>query len=208
MTPLFITVEGVEGVGKSTILHFITQYLQQHQIAFTATREPGGTMIAERLRRVILEESAEALTPEAELLLMFAGRVQHMHHVIRPALERGEWVVSDRFIDASYAYQGAGRGVAFDHIDYLVEWLKDSCEPTLTLLLDAPPEVTEPRLVQRGKRDRIESEELVFFERVREAYLARAAHDPTRMKVIDASQPLPAVQEEVKAYIQALEGNA
>lgn len=202
---VFITIEGIEGVGKSTAVQFIEQYLKEQQHAFIVTREPGGTLIAEQIRQVLLKPNAdEIMQPETELLLMFAARVQHIHHVILPALRAGKWVVSDRFVDASFAYQGGGRQMDLARIQQLDEWLVNGLQPTLTILLDASPDIGMARAKHRGPHDRIEQEKITFFERVRQAYLERAANDPKRIRIIDATQPLPAVQAELKQVIDEL----
>lgn len=200
----FITLEGGEGVGKSTNLRFIQQLLAQKQIDVLLTREPGGTELAEKIRQLLLEKHSEAITPQAELLLVFAARAQHIEHVILPALAQGKWVLSDRFTDATYAYQGGGRNMD----NRLIAWLEDTVQgelrPDLTLLLDAPVETGLLRAQQRGKLDRFESEQRGFFERVRQAYLSRAHQDPQRYAIIDAAMPLAEVQNQICRAIEAL----
>src|SRR5574343_43695 len=183
----FITLEGGEGVGKSTNLQFIQQLLQQRQLDVVLTREPGGTELAEKIRRLLLEQHSEAITEQAELLLVFAARAQHIQHVILPALQQGRWVLSDRFTDATYAYQGGGRGMDIQTVAWLENTIQGVLRPDLTLLLDAPLDVGMLRAQQRGKLDRFESEQRDFFERVRQAYLQRAIQEPQRYKIIDAS---------------------
>ena len=200
----FITLEGGEGVGKSTNLEFIRQYLQGKQIDVIVTREPGGTELAEKIRQLLLEKSDEAITPYAELLLMFAARSQHIEHVIRPALEQGCWVLCDRFTDATYAYQGGGRQMDIQTIAWLENTVQGSLRPDLTLLLDAPTEVGMRRVLGRGRLDRFESEQLSFFERVRQAYLQRAKLAPERYRIIDASMLLPAVQMQIEQALVSL----
>ena len=201
---LFLTIEGIEGVGKSTAVKFIQQYLTTHQQAFIVTREPGGTGIAEQIRHVLLTPNPEeTLAPEAELLLMFAARAQHITHVIEPALSTGCWVVSDRFVDASYAYQGGGRRLNIEQIKTLDHWVVKT-HPQATILLDAPPEIGLMRAKHRGPQDRIEQEKLDFFERVREGYLQRAKEDSQRFVVIDATQPLESVHLEMKMLLDKL----
>jgi dTMP kinase len=199
---VFLTLEGGEGLGKSTAVKFIQQYLQQAQIDFISTREPGGTPAAEQIRHILLNPNlAETITPETELLLMFASRSQHIANLILPALESGKWVVCDRFVDASYAYQGGGRGFPVAQIKHLDNLIVGDLRPDVTILLDAAPQVGMARAKNRGTHDRIEQEKLDFFERVRTSYLARAKADPERFKVIDASRPLAAVQAELKVIL-------
>jgi dTMP kinase len=199
---VFLTLEGGEGLGKSTAVKFIQQYLQQAQIDFISTREPGGTHAAEQIRHILLNPNlAETITPETELLLMFASRSQHIANLILPALESGKWVVCDRFVDASYAYQGGGRGFPVAQIKHLDNLIVGDLRPDVTILLDAAPQVGMARAKNRGTHDRIEQEKLDFFERVRSSYLARAKADPERFKVIDASRPLAAVQAELKVIL-------
>jgi len=200
----FITLEGGEGVGKSTNLEFIRQFLQAKQIDLIVTREPGGTALAEKIRQLLLEKGDEDVTPHAELLLMFAARSQHIEHVIRPALMRGCWVLSDRFTDATYAYQGGGRQMDSQAIAWLENTVQGALRPDLTLLLDAPIEVGMRRVRGRGGLDRFESEQLSFFERVRRAYLQRARLNPERYRIIDASVPLSDVQKQIENALVSL----
>lgn len=195
---VFLTVEGIEGVGKSTIVKFIEEYLFQAKINFITTREPGGTPIAEQIRKILLTpNSEEMIQSETELLLMFASRVQHIAHVIQPALTKGQWVISDRFVDASFAYQGGGRGIDLSQIEMLEKWLVRDVHPDVTILLDAPAQIGLLRAKHRGPHDRIEQEKNDFFDRVRTVYLSRAKNDPKRFRVIDATQPLEMVQAEM-----------
>ncbi|VVC75914.1 Thymidylate kinase [Aquicella siphonis] len=196
----FISIEGTEGAGKSTALQFIKQYLTKNNIDVVWTREPGGTELAEEIRRLVLHPmSFEEIEPETELLLMFAARAQHMKKYILPALNSGKWVATDRFIDASYAYQGGGRGIAMDYITMLDKWIVGSTYPQLTLLLDIAPHQGFERAEKRGTdKDRIEQEKMDFFVRVRDVYLERAKQDPERIKVIDASVPLFAVENQIR----------
>lgn len=200
----FITLEGGEGVGKSTNLRFIQHLLAQKQIDVLLTREPGGTELAEKIRQLLLEKHREAITPQAELLLVFAARAQHIQHVILPALTQGKWVLSDRFTDATYAYQGGGRNMDNQIIAWLENTVQGELRPDLTLLLDAPVETGLLRARHRGKLDRFESEQLDFFERVRQAYLARARQNPRRYAIIDAAMPLVEVQNQISRAIDTL----
>ncbi|OAI19837.1 dTMP kinase [Methylomonas koyamae] len=203
----FITLEGGEGVGKSTNLQFIRHCLAERGIPLLITREPGGTPIAEKIRGILLERSDEALSEQAELLLVFAARAQHIRHVIEPALLRGEWVVCDRFTDATYAYQGAGRNMDLATIAWLERTVQGGLRPDLTFVLDAPVATGLQRAKRRGELDRFETEQLDFFERIRQSYLHRAADDPARYKVIDAALPLPQVQARLLAELETLWAN-
>jgi dTMP kinase len=201
---IFLTIEGVEGVGKSTAVKFIQQYLTEHQQDFIVTREPGGTGIAEQIRQILLTPNPdEVLVSEAELLLMFAARAQHVVSKIEPALQSGKWVISDRFVDASFAYQGLGRGLNLSQIETLEKWVVKTY-PKATILLDAPPAIGLTRAKNRGPQDRIEQEKIDFFERVREGYLQRARDDSQRFCVIDATQPLTKVHAEIKTLLDKL----
>ena len=190
----FITLEGGEGVGKTTNLTFITHYLQQHNISVVVTREPGGTALAEKIRHLLLDKDSEAISEHAELLLIFAARAQHIKHVIEPALARGEWVLCDRFTDATYAYQGGGRNMRVSTIEWLENLVQGNLRPDLTVLLDTPVEIGIDRAKARGVPDRFESEKISFFENVRRAYLLQAELHPERIKLIKANQPLADVQ--------------
>ncbi len=198
----FLTLEGGEGVGKTTNLAFIDDFLRRRGIEVVVTREPGGVPVAEKLRELILDETG--LLPEAELLLIFAGRVHHVRDKILPALERGQWVVSDRFVDASYAYQGGGRGLSWRRIEYLEDWLVAGCRPDLTFLFDAPVEIGLGRARARGDINRFEEETVAFLERVRQAHLERWRREPGRICRIDASRPLAEVQEAIAARLSRL----
>lgn len=195
----FITLEGGEGVGKSTNLSFVRDYLHSRGIRVTTTREPGGTPVAERIRALLLaNDEQEPLDDLAELLLVFAGRAQHLARVIRPALARGEWVVSDRFTDATFAYQGSARGIAPERIAMLEQFVQQELAPDLTLWLDMPVSYAADRLAARGgERDRFERERGDFFERVRQGYRARAEQAPERMVAVDAAQSLEQVQRDI-----------
>lgn len=193
----FITLEGIEGAGKSTHVAFIQDYLIKQGHKVLATREPGGTPASENIREVLLHHWDESISPNTELLLMFAGRAQHIQEVILPALNRGEWVICDRFTDASYAYQGYGRNIDLSHIRYLESWIQQGLAPDLTLLFDVPVDVGLKRAAARKAADRIEKEKEIFFERVRCGYLELAKSDPGRIHVVDASQPLDRVKDSI-----------
>lgn len=198
----FITLEGGEGVGKTTNVPFIQGYLQGLNIPVIVTREPGGTAYAEKIRHLLLNHNDETITPQTEILLMFAARSQHIAHVIKPALAQGQWVLCDRFTDATYAYQGGGRGTGMEAIAWLENFVQEDLRPDLTLLLDISIEIGMERAKSRGGRlDRFETEQSGFFGRVRQAYLQQATRYPERIKVIDAGCPLALVQ---KNLIEAL----
>lgn len=202
----FITLEGGEGVGKSTNLHFIQHWLAQRGQRVITTREPGGTEVAEAIRHLLLTRHEEPLAISTELLLMFAARAQHLQQVIRPALAEGDWVLCDRFTDATYAYQGGGRGVELETIAWLENWVQGELRPDLTLVLDAPIDIGMQRAKHRGELDRFESEQRAFFERIRQCYLQRAAQYPQRYRVVDASLPLAEVQLQIGDCLQTLWG--
>lgn len=202
MKPRFITLEGGEGVGKTTNLAFIEQYLISRGVDLVRTREPGGTLLGERMRGLLLESAA--MNSHTELLLVFAARAQHVAEVIRPALAAGKWVLSDRFTDASYAYQGGGRNLEVSIIGFLEQWVQQGLQPDLTLLLDAPVAIGMARARNRGAADRFEAENLRFFDKVRAAYLARAAEFPERIKCVDASGTLEAVQAAIAGHLDHL----
>ena len=198
-TGRFITLEGIDGAGKSTHLAWLLDYLRAQGRDVVATREPGGTPLGEKLREIVLHE---AMHLETEALLMFAARREHIEVLIRPSLEAGKWVVSDRFTDATFAYQGGGRGLAREKIAALEAWVHPQLQPDLTLLFDLPPEIAVQRLAGTGAApDRFEREKQQFFARVREAYLERARHDPVRMRIIDASQSLDKVTLQLERTI-------
>ncbi|MGH8278436.1 MAG: dTMP kinase [Gammaproteobacteria bacterium] len=182
----FISVEGIEGVGKSTHLRFIRAWLVRRAVRVLCTREPGGTVLAEQIRRLLLDSTLRQLPPLSELLLMFAARASHVREVIRPALASGRWVLCDRFSDASYAYQGAGRGLGPRPVATLELLVLGRFKPDFTLLLDAPVQTGLARMRKRGPRDRFEREQQTFFQRVRRAYLARARQEPRRFQIVDA----------------------
>ena len=201
---IFITLEGGEGVGKTTNLKFIKHYLEQHNIPVVTTREPGGTALAEKIRQLLLDNDSEAVSETAELLLIFAARAQHIKHVIEPALAEGTWVICDRFTDATYAYQGGGRNMRVSTIESLENWVQGTLRPDLTILLDAPVEIGLERARLRSAFDRFESEKTNFFEQVRRAYLLQLELNPQRIKLIKANQPLIDVQKALIDLIQPL----
>lgn len=200
----FITLEGGEGVGKSTNLEFIKQLLEDRKIPLVLTREPGGTGVAETIRGILLERQSEKLTEQTELLLMFAARAQHIQEVILPALQQGSWVICDRFTDATYAYQGGGRNMDVQTIAWLENLVQGDLRPDLTFVFDAPIEIGMQRAKHRGELDRFETEQLAFFERVRQTYLHRATLDPQRYRIIDASLPLVDVQKQLQRELDLL----
>jgi len=196
----FITLEGGEGVGKTTHAGAVCDFLQAQGFRAIATREPGGTAVGEKIRSIFLGEGR--ISAETELLLVFAARAQHLQEVIEPALAEGAWVVCDRFTDASYAYQGGGRGIDEGFIQCLEEWVQKGRKPDLTLILDAPVDIGMARAKKRGSGDRLEAETLAFFERVRRSYLERASRFPERVKIVDASRPLADVQAAILSQLQ------
>jgi len=197
VTGRFITVEGSEGVGKSTNMQFIGDYLRARGKTVVTTREPGGTPIAEGIRDLLLQSAVGSMSDHCELLLMFAARADHVDQVIRPALERGDWVLCDRFTDATYAYQGGGRGMADHDITILERFVLRDLGPDLTILLDTTPEISAARRLARGISDRFEAEEAAFFARVRAKYRERATTEPARIKLVDASGSLEEVQSKL-----------
>jgi len=201
---LFITLEGPEGAGKSTNRDFIASRLRERGVEVLLTREPGGTPLAERIRELLLAPSDESMAVDTELLLMFAARAQHLDRVIRPALEAGQVVLCDRFTDATYAYQGGGRGVSMARIAELERFVQGSLRPDLTLVFDLPVEVGLQRAAARGRLDRFEQEDRSFFDAVRQTYLERAAQAPERYRVIDAAKPLADVQRYLDALLPEL----
>jgi dTMP kinase len=200
----FITVEGIEGTGKSTNIEFISKRIEAQGFDVLRTREPGGTPMAEQIRLLLLDHGQEYLPSIAELLLFFAARSLHLRNSIIPALLDGKWVVCDRFTDASRAYQGSGRGQDLDRIERLAEWVQQGLEPDMTILLDAPAEVGMQRAAERGEGDRMDNEELAFYQRVRAGYLTLADMHPERFTVVDASRPLPEVQRSIEARLNTI----
>jgi dTMP kinase len=204
VTGKFITLEGGEGVGKSTNLEFVADILRRAGKSVNLTREPGGTPLAERVRALVVDHADEPMPPAAELLLMFAARSIHLENRIRPALARGDWVVCDRFTDATYAYQGGGRGADPSWIADLERRVQGALRPDVTILLDADPAVGLARAGARGAADRFEAERLAFFRDVRAVYLERAKAEPGRFRVIDAERPLDDVQADIATVVEAL----
>ncbi len=199
----FITLEGGEGVGKSTNLAFVAEYLSARGVDVLSTREPGGTPLGEKIRSWILEGEHGPLSAEVEALLMFAARARHLEAVIRPALTEGQWVVCDRFTDATFAYQGSGRGAEPRLLESLEAGVQREIDPDLTLLLDAPLDVGRRRIAAR-RLDHFEREDQPFFERVRQGYLERAARYPARIKIVDAAPALDGVQRAIAAELDLL----
>ena len=204
MTGLFITLEGPEGAGKSTNREYLAERLRERGIEVLLTREPGGTPLAERIRELLLEPSDESMAADTELLLVFAARAQHLQQVIRPALANGCVVLCDRFTDATYAYQGGGRGLSIERIAQLEQFVQGELRPDLTLIFDLPVEIGLARAAARGRLDRFEQEGRGFFEAVRQAYLQRAAQAPQRYRVLDAGQTLAQVQADIDALLPSL----
>jgi dTMP kinase len=204
VTGLFITLEGPEGAGKSTNRDYLAAKLREHGVQVLLTREPGGTPLAERIRELLLTPSDESMCADTELLLVFAARAQHLAEVIRPALARGEVVLCDRFTDATYAYQGGGRGLSHDRIAVLESFVQGDLRPDLTLVFDLPVEVGLARAAARGRLDRFEQEGRTFFDAVRSTYLARAEAEPARYRLVDAAQSLADVQRSLDAWLPHL----
>jgi dTMP kinase len=199
----FITLEGLDGAGKSTHLEWLRRELEQRGVALTVTREPGGTRVGETLRGLLLDP-AQQLHAETEALLMFAARREHIATVIRPALEAGQWVLCDRFTDASYAYQGGGSGVEWQKIEALEAWVQGGLEPDLTVYFDVDPAQARSRTGAVRVPDRYEQEQLAFHERVRGAYLRRAREHPARIRVLDANRSISEIQVELQEVVSDL----
>lgn len=200
----FITLEGGEASGKSTHLQLLGEWLTRQNIPHILTHEPGGTPLAEDIRHLLLKKQAEVMAPDTELLLAFASRAQHLAELIIPALEAGKWVICSRFTDSTYAYQGAGRGLSTEKIAVLENLVHRDLQPDLTFLLDLPVQLAATRARERGELDRIEEEDLAFFERVRTAYLARAKNDPKRFCIIDAHTERESVHQQMLLQLQAM----
>ncbi len=200
----FITIDGVEGAGKSTQITFICDYLKAKGVKVILTREPGGTDVGEKIRTLLLSNSTGKMHADTELMLMFAARNEHIQNKIMPALKQGDWVLSDRFTDASYAYQGGGRGLDVERIAQLEQWVLQDFTPDMTLLLDVPVEIGMSRVESRGKKDRIELEATDFFNRVRQAYIDRSEQFPERIKLIDSSQTVEHTKQQIKVILDLL----
>jgi dTMP kinase len=198
---VFITLEGSEGAGKSTSLHYLQDLLNEAGIAHITTREPGGTGLGEEIRQILLHGRGQGMCADTELLLMFAARAEHIEQVIRPALAAGTWVLCDRFTDATYAYQGGGRGLPDERIAVLENWVQGNLRPDMTLLFDLPTDQGLQRAGNRSAPDRFERENRDFFERVRRHYLMRAASEPARIHVVDASRDIPQVQDQIRTIM-------
>jgi len=198
----FITLEGIDGAGKSTHLVWLADFLRKKGVRVTVTREPGGTALGEKLRELLLD-NRQTMHAETETLLMFAARREHLDKIIFPALARGDWVVSDRYMDASFAYQGAGRGVPLQKLTLLEEWVQGIFSPDLTLYFDLPAEIGRARMQSVKSADRFEAEPNQFFERIRQGYLQRAQQFPQRISVIDASLPIEQVRRNLMELIEA-----
>ena len=201
----FITLEGIDGAGKSTHLAWLADLFRQRGFTVQVTREPGGTVLGEKLRQLLLDPE-NPMYPETEVMLMFAARREHLEQVIEPALARGDWVVCDRFTDASFAYQGGGRGVEWARLTQLEAWTQRGLQPDLTLLFDLAPEIGRQRARRARSADRFEQEQDDFYRRVREAYLRRAREAPLRIRVIDASQSVAQIQQQLTDIAGALWG--
>ncbi|MFO1349890.1 MAG: dTMP kinase [Gammaproteobacteria bacterium] len=199
----FISIDGVEGAGKTTQLAFIQEFLSLAGKRVVCTREPGGTALGEDIRALLLGHRQDAMAADTELLLIFAARAEHLRKVIEPALAAGAWVLCDRFTDATYAYQGGGRGISAARIAVLEDWVQGDLRPDLTLIFDLPPELGLRRAGKRGEVDRFEREHSAFFERVREAYLELARRNPERCRIIDASPPPEAVRAAIERMLAA-----
>jgi len=199
----FITLEGIDGAGKSTHLDWLARFLTQRGIRIKLTREPGGTALGEKLRELILHADAK-LNPETETLLMFAARREHLDKVIVPALESGAWVLCDRFTDATYAYQAGGSGIAWDKVAALEEWVQQGLQPDVTVIFDVAPEVGRARAAMSKDPDRFEREQGAFFERARQAYLRRAKEAPQRVHVIDANTAISEVHKKLEDIFTSL----
>ena len=203
----FITIEGQDGAGKTTNIEVIKQFLETNDISFVQSREPGGTVLGESIRALILNSGDDRIGDKAELLLMFAARAQHIQDVIEPALNRGDWVLCDRFTDATYAYQGGGRGMNMKDISELENTVQGRLRPDLTVLLDLPVELGESRAGQRSEPDRFEQQKLNFKQQVRDCYLSRALKEPDRIKVVDASLSIDQVSDSIQLIMNAFIDN-
>lgn len=201
----FISIEGIEGAGKSTQIQFIKTYLERFGQSVVMTREPGGTPLAEEIRELLLKPREAGMSDDTELLLMFAARAEHIKQVILPALSEGKWVVCDRFVDATFAYQGAGRGIDEERIGALSDWTLAGLKTDLTLLFDLPVEVGQQRVNQRLlQKDRFEQEKTDFFQKIRQGYLERAAAEPERIQIIDAEKSIESIEQQVSKVLDKL----
>jgi len=196
-----ISLEGIEGVGKTTNMDFLENLFIKHKVDLVRTREPGGTVTSEAIRQILLRKDEEALLPLTEVLLLYAGRYQHVEHVIRPALKKNQWVLCDRFFDSTIAYQGGGREISAEKILELNQWVLGDFKPNYTIILDAPVSIALNRIQKRKELDRIEEEKVEFFERVRAQYLALAEKEPNRFWVVDASGDLESVQKQLEYIV-------
>jgi dTMP kinase len=205
MTGKFISIEGIEGAGKSTQLAFIQRYLTERGKQVVVTREPGGTELGEQIRTLLLTPTTTGMASDTELLLMFAARAEHVEQVIKPALERGQWVLSDRFVDATFAYQGGGRGIDLQRISTLSDWTLKDLQTDVTFLFDLSVELGQQRVLSRNEGiDRFEQEKVDFFQRIRERYLQRAQQEPNRIKVIDASKSIVEIELQLIVLLDKL----
>jgi len=205
MNGKFISIEGIEGAGKSTQINFIRDFLEAKGKRVVVSREPGGTELGEQIRELLLAPRQAGMSEDTELLLMFAARAEHIHQKIKPALMRGDWVLCDRFVDATFAYQGGGRGIERDRIQTISDWTLKGIQTDLTLLFDLPVSVGQSRVVKRQQqKDRFEQEKAVFFEKIRHCYLQRAETEPERIKIIDASREIEAIQSQISSILNAL----
>jgi dTMP kinase len=205
MNGKFISIEGIEGAGKSTQLTFIQEFLEQQGITVRVTREPGGTELGEQIRELLLTPRDAGMSHDAELLLMFAARAEHIEQVIKPALARGEWVLCDRFVDATFAYQGGGRGIERERIEAISDWTLKGLQTDITFLFDLPVEQGQARVIKRQqKKDRFEQEKTAFFQLIRDCYLARAEQEPARIRVIDSSRDIGAIQAQLKTILSEM----
>jgi dTMP kinase len=199
---LFVTLEGIEGAGKSTVVDFIEDFLTKEGHVVIKTREPGGTVIGEQIREILLKNENSTLTYDTELLLVFSARAQHIQEVILPALSSGKTILCDRFTDASYAYQGGGRGIDASRINLLEKWVQGDLRPNLTLLFDLDVSIGMQRTKKRSDADRFEREEIIFFEKIRNTYLERAKKEPQRFRIINSASSLENVKEQIVSILK------
>ena len=205
MNGKFISIEGIEGAGKSTQLTFIKNYLAEQGKTIVVTREPGGTELGEQIRTLLLSPSDTPMSVNTELLLMFAARAEHVAQVIMPALERGDWVISDRFTDATFAYQGGGRGIDRQRIEQIAQWTLNGLKPDVTFLFDLPVEVGQQRVISRNEDiDRFEQEKVDFFQKIRDCYLQRAEDEPERIKVIDSTKSIADISTQLSRILETI----